>query len=149
MNHHPSFAGLLSASFVLALAACESHTPAAPTTVSPFAPAAVHPKLVTSPPIAVKDAHGCPMDLPGARASVVELDDGVALDSITPGDVMELRRRVHALGDLVVSDLEHGARVTITEADADARRELASRVSDAVGDLNRGDCTRLSAGGLR
>jgi hypothetical protein len=153
MTHNVSFASLLSVSFVLVIAACESHTPAAPTTpssASPFAPAAVPGgSLKKAPPIAARDAQGCPMDLPGTRASVVVLDDAVALDLITPGDVMELRRRVHALGDLAVTDVEHGARVTIAVTDASARHELATRVSAAAGDLNRGDCTRLSADWLR
>ena len=145
MTHRASFASVLSASFVLALAACEHHTPAAPTTVSPFAPAAVpDTRPVRSPPIAdVRDAAGCPMDVPGTRASVVELDDGVALDLITPGDVLELRRRVRAQPALAVTDLDHGARVTVVTADADARHALTSRAAAAAGALNRGDCGAL------
>jgi hypothetical protein len=150
MNQHPSFASLVCAFFSCSFLACESHTPAAPTTPSPFAPSPATAKPVNAPPIArVEDAHGCPMDLPGARASVVELDDGVALDLTTPGDVMELRRRVRAIEDLALTDLEHGVRVTIAAGDPARRHALASRATGAAGELNRGDCTVLSASWLR
>jgi hypothetical protein len=146
MTHHASFASLLSVSFGLALAACESHVPAAPTTPpAPFGPAAPAKNgLVNAPPVAVRDATGCPMNLPGARATVVELADGVALDLVTPGDVMELRRRVHALAALAVTDVDHGARVTIAAADASSRHDLAVRLALAAGELNEGNCARLA-----
>ena len=90
--------GLLAAALGITVGACTSTTrpPSGPTAASSTRPAAGH-------------LHGraqghetvggiCPMKVPGATASVTDVDGGVALSfTTTAGDLAELRRRVHRM----------------------------------------------------
>ena len=92
----------------------------------------------------VVDGPGCPTVLHGARVAMTELDEGIALDFTTPGDVDALRTVVRRIGDsAATADLDRGVRVTLAPVDPREYDELEVRARRAVFDLGHGDCSCL------
>jgi hypothetical protein len=81
------------------------------------APAQRPPKAHLAQPVGRADA--CPLDLDGATVDVKDVEQGVALEFTSFGDVSELRRRVRLLADIrhadthhrFLDDIEGGARI--------------------------------------
>ncbi len=140
---------LLGLSSALALAC--SHSPAVHRAAPP-------PAAVAAAPVA--DADGCPMDVPGAKASITQVDGAVALCFMTTGDVLALRARVHQLGAgtadaaraadarAKLEDLPNGVQVVFTPADPQQLDALRSLALKTATELNQGDCGSLAANGL-
>ena len=92
----------------------------------------------------VADDPGCPLTVPGTSISFEDGKDGPALVFVTTGDVAAVRKRAAALasrrGSLAqmfstagaASDVEGGARVVYTPADADSLRMHAQMLSGAT-----------------
>ncbi|HUS32454.1 MAG TPA: hypothetical protein VMZ53_28330 [Kofleriaceae bacterium] len=81
---------------------------------------AQRPAKAPQPVVAQAPVHAdtCPLQLDGASLEVKELDQGVALEFTSFGDVAELRRQVRLLGDIrhaenrrFLEDVEGGARI--------------------------------------
>jgi hypothetical protein len=134
-------------------------------TTTSHSPAPLPGRRADVAPAATADAGGtCPMDLPGAKVSITQVPDGVAMNFTTTGDVIALRQRVHELGRSAdedaaapsaavpvagIEDLPNGVRVIYTPADPaqlDALKQTALRTSFL---LNQGDCASLAANGMQ
>jgi hypothetical protein len=85
----PRFLPMLAGAGALALLTACAHAPS---------PESAVPRVAGAP--AGEGGAPCPMGVPGARVSAADTADGAVLTFTAPDQVVELRSRVHALGQL-------------------------------------------------